>query len=64
MKILSLRGEWGRVSGGPLGDDAPAEVSEPAQPKAAEFVAPQAGALTVTDWIIVQVRTHKDSDES
>jgi hypothetical protein len=64
MKILSLRGEWGRVRGGPLDDYEPAEILEPAQPARSEGEGPQRNVITVTDWILVQVQTHKDSDES
>jgi hypothetical protein len=67
MKILNLSGEWGRVDGGPLADDEPAEGIEPKPPPPIEgmdLLASTGTYATITDWILVQVQIGKDSDES
>jgi hypothetical protein len=67
MKILNLSGEWSRVNGGPLADDGqPAKELQPKPPpmEGMDLLASTGIYATITDWILVQVQSGKDSDES
>jgi hypothetical protein len=59
MKIINLRGEWGRVSGGPLGD--PVEDQEPVEPAYIEGEEAQEVRITLSEWILEQVQYRKGS---